>query len=198
MGGLVIAAPFVTYQVWRFIAPGLHSNEKRLVVPFLLLAIGGAIAGALFSHYVLFPSMMAFFNPSTRRACASCHASRTRSPSTRTHSSAWSSCSDPDAGLRAGEAGGRLGALPVASPELRGAGRRGCLGSPDAINRPVEPARVCRAMVAMYAIGIAIAWFASPKVGLALQREAIGAWLRGRGQCLRASSPSSGRTQVRC
>ena len=61
MGGLVVAAPFVTYQVWRFIAPGLHSNEKRLVVPFLLLAIGGAIAGALFSHYVLFPSMMAFF-----------------------------------------------------------------------------------------------------------------------------------------
>jgi sec-independent protein translocase protein TatC len=61
MGGLVIAAPFVTYQVWRFIAPGLHRNEKRLVVPFLLLAIGGTIAGALFSHYVLFPSMMAFF-----------------------------------------------------------------------------------------------------------------------------------------
>ncbi len=61
MGGLVVAAPFVTYQVWRFIAPGLHRNEKRLVVPFLLLAIGGALAGALFSHYVLFPSMMAFF-----------------------------------------------------------------------------------------------------------------------------------------
>ncbi len=61
MGGLVIAAPVVTYQVWRFIAPGLHRNEKRLVVPFLLLAISGTIAGALFSHYVLFPSMMAFF-----------------------------------------------------------------------------------------------------------------------------------------
>ena len=61
MGGLVVATPFVTYQVWRFIAPGLHQNEKRLVVPFLLLATAGAIAGALFSHYVLFPSMMAFF-----------------------------------------------------------------------------------------------------------------------------------------
>ncbi len=61
MGGLVIAAPLVTYQVWRFIAPALHRNEKRLVVPFLVLAIGGSIAGALFSHYVLFPSMMAFF-----------------------------------------------------------------------------------------------------------------------------------------
>jgi sec-independent protein translocase protein TatC len=61
MGGLVIAAPFVTYQVWRFIAPGLHTSEKRLIVPFLLLAISGSIAGTLFSHYVLFPSMMAFF-----------------------------------------------------------------------------------------------------------------------------------------
>ena len=61
MGGLVLAAPFVTYQVWRFIAPGLHTNEKRLLVPFLLLAVGGSIAGALFSHYVLFPGMMAFF-----------------------------------------------------------------------------------------------------------------------------------------
>jgi sec-independent protein translocase protein TatC len=61
MGGLVLAAPFVTFQVWRFIAPGLHSNEKRLLVPFLLLAVAGSIAGALFSHYLLFPSMMAFF-----------------------------------------------------------------------------------------------------------------------------------------
>ena len=61
MGGLVLAAPFVTYQVWRFIAPGLHTNEKQLLVPFLLLAVAGSIAGALFSHHVLFPSMMAFF-----------------------------------------------------------------------------------------------------------------------------------------
>ena len=61
MCGVVFGAPFVTYQVWRFIAPGLHRNEKRLLIPFLALAIGGTIAGALFSHYVLFPSMMAFF-----------------------------------------------------------------------------------------------------------------------------------------
>jgi sec-independent protein translocase protein TatC len=62
MAGVVLAAPFVTFQVWRFIAPGLHANEKRLLVPFLLLAVGGSSAGALFSHSVLFPSMMAFFS----------------------------------------------------------------------------------------------------------------------------------------
>jgi sec-independent protein translocase protein TatC len=61
MGGLILSAPFMTYQVWRFIAPGLHRSEKRLVVPFLALAIAGSVAGALFSHFVLFPSMMAFF-----------------------------------------------------------------------------------------------------------------------------------------
>ena len=38
IGGVVVAAPFVTYQVWRFIAPGLYAKEKRFVVPFVLLA----------------------------------------------------------------------------------------------------------------------------------------------------------------
>ncbi len=61
MGGVVFAAPFVTYQVWRFIAPGLYDREKRLVLPFVALATVGTLAGAAFSHYLLFPSMMAFF-----------------------------------------------------------------------------------------------------------------------------------------
>jgi sec-independent protein translocase protein TatC len=61
MGGVVLAAPFVVWQVWRFVAPGLYASERRLVVPFVLLAVAGTIAGAAFSHYVLFPSMMAFF-----------------------------------------------------------------------------------------------------------------------------------------
>jgi sec-independent protein translocase protein TatC len=58
---VVLAAPFVTYQVWRFIAPGLYGREKRLMIPFIALTTLGTLAGALFSHYVLFPSMMAFF-----------------------------------------------------------------------------------------------------------------------------------------
>jgi sec-independent protein translocase protein TatC len=61
IGGVILSAPFVTYQVWRFIAPGLHAQEKRLMVPFVVFATVGTISGALFSHYVLFPSMMAFF-----------------------------------------------------------------------------------------------------------------------------------------
>ena len=61
MGGVLLAAPLVTYQVWRFIAPGLYAREKRLVLPFVVCAALGTLGGAAFSHYVLFPSMMAFF-----------------------------------------------------------------------------------------------------------------------------------------
>jgi sec-independent protein translocase protein TatC len=61
IGGVVLAAPIVSYQVWRFIAPGLYANKKKFVLPFVIFATAGTIAGALFSHYVLFPTTMAFF-----------------------------------------------------------------------------------------------------------------------------------------
>src|SRR5262245_15421889 len=61
IAGLVLAAPFVMYQVWLFIAPGLYAKEKKFAIPFVLLTTIGTIAGAAFSHYVLYPSMMGFF-----------------------------------------------------------------------------------------------------------------------------------------
>jgi len=62
LAGTIVAAPAVVYQIWLFIAPGLYSREKKLVVPFVLLASAGLVGGAAFGHYVLFPSMMAFFS----------------------------------------------------------------------------------------------------------------------------------------
>src|SRR5438094_2127030 len=59
--GVVLAAPYIMYQVWMFIAPGLYSNEKRLAVPFVLFTTLGFLAGAAFNHYISFPFMMAFF-----------------------------------------------------------------------------------------------------------------------------------------
>src|SRR3981081_196748 len=59
--GVMLAAPFIMYQVWRFIAPGLYSNEKRFAIPFVLFTTLGFLAGATFNHYVAFPFMMAFF-----------------------------------------------------------------------------------------------------------------------------------------
>jgi sec-independent protein translocase protein TatC len=61
IAGVVLAAPFVMYQVWRFIAPGLYANEKRFAVPFVLFSTIGFLTGAAFNHYVAFPFMMAFF-----------------------------------------------------------------------------------------------------------------------------------------
>jgi sec-independent protein translocase protein TatC len=61
IGGLLLSAPFVMYQVWRFIAPGLYANEKKMAIPFVALTSAGGLGGALFSHYVLFPALMAFY-----------------------------------------------------------------------------------------------------------------------------------------
>ena len=59
--GVVLASPFIMFQVWRFIAPGLYSNEKRLAIPFVLFTTIGFLLGAAFNHYIAFPFMMAFF-----------------------------------------------------------------------------------------------------------------------------------------
>ena len=61
IAGVVVAAPFIMYQVWMFIAPGLYSNEKRLAIPFVLFTTIGFVLGASFNHYIAFPFMMAFF-----------------------------------------------------------------------------------------------------------------------------------------
>jgi sec-independent protein translocase protein TatC len=61
MAGVLLAAPFIMFQVWRFIAPGLYANEKKFAIPFVLLTTVGAVSGAAFSHYIVFPYMIAFF-----------------------------------------------------------------------------------------------------------------------------------------
>jgi len=61
IAGIVFAAPFIMYQVWQFIAPGLYSNEKRFVIPFVLFSTLGFLAGAAFNHYVAYPFIMIYF-----------------------------------------------------------------------------------------------------------------------------------------
>jgi sec-independent protein translocase protein TatC len=61
IAGVLFASPFIMFQVWRFIAPALYAKEKKLVVPFVVLTSAGAVGGAAFSHYVMFPAMIAFF-----------------------------------------------------------------------------------------------------------------------------------------
>ena len=59
--GVLIAAPFIMYQLWLFIAPGLYANEKKMAIPFVFLSTLGFLGGAAFNHYIMFPWMMAFF-----------------------------------------------------------------------------------------------------------------------------------------
>jgi sec-independent protein translocase protein TatC len=61
IAGVVVAAPVIMYQVWMFIAPGLYSNEKKFVVPFVLFSTLGFLAGAAFNHYVAYPFIMIYF-----------------------------------------------------------------------------------------------------------------------------------------
>ncbi|MFB3852991.1 MAG: twin-arginine translocase subunit TatC [Vicinamibacterales bacterium] len=53
--GIMIAAPFILYQVWAFVAPGLYAREKKFAIPFIGLGSICFVLGAVFSHYVLFP-----------------------------------------------------------------------------------------------------------------------------------------------
>lgn len=57
-----IAIPYVLYQMWAFVAPGLYSKEKRLVAPLLASSTLLFYTGMAFAYYVVFPLVFLFFN----------------------------------------------------------------------------------------------------------------------------------------
>lgn len=59
--GLLMAAPIIFYQLWKFVMPGLYVNEKRYVVPFVLVATLFFTAGVSFGFYVVLPVGFKFF-----------------------------------------------------------------------------------------------------------------------------------------
>jgi sec-independent protein translocase protein TatC len=60
VGGLFAASPFVFYQLWLFIAPGLYRKEKRYVLPFLLSTVSLFTAGGLFGYKMVYPASLDF------------------------------------------------------------------------------------------------------------------------------------------
>ena len=56
-----IAIPYVLYQLWSFVAPGLYRHERRLVIPLLVSSTLLFYAGAAFAYFVVFPLVFAFF-----------------------------------------------------------------------------------------------------------------------------------------
>jgi sec-independent protein translocase protein TatC len=61
IAGLLLASPAVMTQVWLFVAPGLYSHEKKWAIPFVIMSSVFFVAGAAFSHYVVFPLTWKFF-----------------------------------------------------------------------------------------------------------------------------------------
>lgn len=60
VAGLFVASPFVFYQLWLFIAPGLYRKEKRYVLPFLASTVGLFLAGGLFGYKMVYPASLDF------------------------------------------------------------------------------------------------------------------------------------------
>src|ERR1700686_1720000 len=60
-----VAMPFVLYQAWAFVAPGLYKHEKKLAVPLLVSSVLLFYLGAAFAYYVVFPVMLSFFVATT-------------------------------------------------------------------------------------------------------------------------------------
>lgn len=61
VAAIFLAIPYVLYQVWSFIAPGMYRHEKRLAVPMMVSSVALFYAGAAFAYFVVFPLIFAFF-----------------------------------------------------------------------------------------------------------------------------------------
>ncbi len=61
MAAVFLAMPFILYQFWAFVAPGLYKHEQKLVMPLLVSSSVLFYLGMLFAYYVVFPLVFAFF-----------------------------------------------------------------------------------------------------------------------------------------
>jgi sec-independent protein translocase protein TatC len=65
IGALFVAMPYVLYQIWAFIAPGLYKHEKRFALPLLVTSIVLFYTGVAFAYFIVFPLMFTFFTSTT-------------------------------------------------------------------------------------------------------------------------------------
>ena len=65
IGALFVAMPYVLYQVWGFVAPGLYRHERRFAMPLFLSSVVLFYVGVAFAYFVVFPLMFAFLTSTT-------------------------------------------------------------------------------------------------------------------------------------
>ena len=61
ISGIMVASPYLLYQFWMFVAPGLYDKERRMVLPILFLSTIFFVGGAMFGYFVVFPLGFEFF-----------------------------------------------------------------------------------------------------------------------------------------
>ena len=62
ISGFILALPYLIYQFWRFVAPGLKVNEKKYVFPVVFFSFSSFITGILFGYFILVPFSLEFFS----------------------------------------------------------------------------------------------------------------------------------------
>ncbi len=70
VASIFLAIPYIFYQFWSFVAPGLYQHEKRLALPLIASSVILFYGGIVFSFYVVFPLMFAFFTATTPEGVA--------------------------------------------------------------------------------------------------------------------------------
>jgi sec-independent protein translocase protein TatC len=70
MSAFLIALPYILYQIWRFVAPGLYEHEKRLVWPLIIASTILFFCGMGFAYFVVFPVVFGFITSSAPQGVA--------------------------------------------------------------------------------------------------------------------------------
>ncbi len=61
VGGFILGLPIITYQLWKFVAPGLYGTEVRYILPIIIFTYVAFLCGILFAYFVIIPFSLKFF-----------------------------------------------------------------------------------------------------------------------------------------
>ena len=61
VAGAFVASPFIFYQLWKFVAPGLYKQERKIIIPVAIASAFCFVGGALFGYFIVFPFGFKFF-----------------------------------------------------------------------------------------------------------------------------------------
>ena len=60
-GGIIISIPVLTFQIWKFVAPGLYIDEKKYIIPLIIFTFLSFLCGLIFAYMIVIPFSLSFF-----------------------------------------------------------------------------------------------------------------------------------------